>query len=128
MRMVSAIGVFSGIILIPMPLPAVESQVYHIAMEGSAPYYTPELASVPVGYAIQWINQSATAHTITYDGCLTENQCAFDSGAVSPGNSFYLQSLQAGAYPYYCRLHPIMRGVVTVFEPPVNQEETKTIG
>lgn len=53
MRMVSAVGVFCGIVLLRIPLAAVESQVYHIAMEGSAPYYTPELATVPVGNPIQ---------------------------------------------------------------------------
>ncbi|GJL63647.1 MAG: hypothetical protein NPIRA04_23010 [Nitrospirales bacterium] len=107
-------------ILLPTHLVAIESPVNHIAMKGFAPYYTPEFATVLAGYPIQWDNRTATAHTVTHDGCLTGESCAFDSGAISPENSFNLLSLQPGTYPYYCRLHPIMRGVITVIEPTVN--------
>lgn len=119
MRMIAAIGVFCGMILLPTHLVAIESQVYYIAMEGSALYYSPFLATIPIGFAIQWINQTATAHTVTHDGCLTEKPCAFDSGSVFSGNSFTLPPLAAGTYHYYCRLHPIMQGVVVVIEPTV---------
>lgn len=128
MRMFSAIGVFCGIVPLRIPLAAVESQVYHIAMGGLAPYYTPELAIVLVGFPIQWDNQTATNHTVTHDGCLGGESCAFDSGSVSPGNSFSLKSLHPGTYPYYCRLHPIMRGTITIIKPPVGREEPQTIG
>lgn len=127
MRMVSAVGVFCGIILLRIPLAAVESQVYHIAMEGSAPYYTPELATVPVGNPIQWDNQTATDHTVTHKGCLTKKTCAFDSGSVPPRKSFSLSFLQPGTYPYYCRLHPLMRGTITVIEPKVSAGRMKII-
>ncbi len=122
MKIVSAIGGFCGMVLLPIHLVAVEPQVYSIAMEGSAPYYSPFLATVPVGFAVRWINQTATAHTVTHDGCLRGKTCVFDSGSVLPGNSFALPSLKAGTYHYYCRLHPIMRGVVTVTEPTVKEE------
>jgi len=128
MRMVSALGVFCGIVLLQIPLAAVESQVYHIAMEGSAPYYTPEVIIVPAGHPIQWDNRTATAHTVTHDGCLTRESCAFDSGSVFPGNSFALPFLKPGTYPYYCRLHPIMRGVFTVIESTVKGEGASISG
>ncbi len=127
MRMVSGIGVFCGKVLLRIPLAAFESQVYHIAMGGLALYYTPELATVPVGNPIQWDNQTATDHTVTHDGCLTKKTCAFDSGSVLPGKSFTLSFLQPGTYPYYCRLHPIMRGTITVIEPKVSAERMKII-
>jgi len=117
--MISAIGVFFWLVLLRSPWAAVESQVYHIAMEGMAPYYTPAWAKVQTGDAIQWDNRTATAHTATHDDCLNSEDCAFDSDVVSPGNSFVLSSLQPGMYSYYCRLHPIMRGVVTVTEATV---------
>jgi len=117
MRMISTIGIFCGIVLLQSPLAAVESQVYHIAMEGLAPYYTPEVATVLAGYPIQWDNRTATDHSATHDGCLTGETCAFDSGSVSPGHSFAVLSLEPGTYPYYCRLHPIMRGVIKVLGP-----------
>jgi len=122
MRMISTIGVFCGMILIPTHLVAIESQVYYIAMEGSAPYYSPSLATVPADFAVQWINQTATAHTATHDGCLRGKPCAFDSGSVLPGKSFPLPTLKVGTYHYYCRIHPIMRGVVTVTELPLKKK------
>jgi len=82
--------------LLPIHLVAVDSQVYYIAMEGTAPYYVPFFATIPVGDAVQWLNQTATARTVTHDACLTEMPCAFDSGSVTPGNSFALPFLAAG--------------------------------
>ncbi len=114
MKFDSAIAVFGMIVLLRTALPADESGTYHISMEQPAPYYTPVVATIPAGYRIQWNNKTATAHTVTHDECLTEKACVFDSGSVAPGNSFSLSPLQPGTYAYYCRLHPIMRGVITV--------------
>lgn len=108
---------FCGIVLLRTVLSAEGSGTYHITMEQPAPYYSPMVATVPAGYRIQWINKTATAHTVMHNDCLTENVCTFDSGAVAPGKSFTLSFLQPGTYPYYCRLHPIMRGVVRIIEP-----------
>jgi len=44
-------------------------------------------------------------------------------------SSYFLDTtLAAGTYHYYCRLHPIMRGVVTVIEPTVKGEGTSLSG
>lgn len=126
--MASTISIIYVILLGQMAFSSVEPPVYHIAMDGSAPYYTPKIATITVGHPIQWDNQTATDHTVTHEACQAEHFCLFDSGAISPDNSFVLPSLQPGTYHYYCRLHPIMRGVVTVIEPPSNQAESATIG
>lgn len=123
MSMGVAITIFLGLVLVRMPVAAFNTSEYHIAMEGFAPYYTPNVATVLAGYPIKWNNRTATAHTVTHDGCRRGEFCVFDSGAVSPENSFILSSLQPGTYAYYCRLHPIMRGVITVTEPMANREE-----
>ncbi|WP_447969982.1 cupredoxin domain-containing protein [Nitrospira sp. M1] len=87
---------------------------YHITMEQPAPYYSPVLASVSSESPVQWDNKTATVHTITHDECLNEKVCMFDSGAIAPGESFTLSLNQAGTYPYSCRLHPIMRGIIII--------------
>jgi plastocyanin len=110
----SAIVVFWGIILLRTALSVEGSGIYHITMVQPAPYYSPFMATVPSGYDIQWDNKTATAHTVTHDDCLTENDCAFDSGSVASGKSFTLSFLAPGKYPYFCRLHPIMRGTLIV--------------
>ena len=118
----SAKVVFCGIVLLGMALAGDGSGTYHIMMEGTAPYYTPVLATVPAGHRIQWDNITATIHTATHDGCLRGKTCEFDSGPVAAGDSFNLPALQPGTYVYYCRLHPIMRGALTVVESKVHEE------
>jgi plastocyanin len=87
---------------------------FHIMMEDPSPYYSPTVATVPAGLHIQWNNKPATVHTLTHTDCLTTRDCAFDSGSVPPGKSFALSFSEPGIYPYFCRLHPIMRGTIVV--------------
>jgi plastocyanin len=64
-----------------------------------------------------WENPTATEHTVTHTGCLENgDHCAFDSGLMLPTGTFALPGLAPGQYPYICRIHPIMRGVITVTE------------
>lgn len=86
-----------------------------IIIDSGSPYFVPKSATVSTGAPIRWDNPTATEHTITHVGCLAEgNFCAFDSGIVRPNNDFTLPGLPPGHYPYLCRIHPIMHGVVTV--------------
>ncbi len=113
-------GVLGLILPLSTALPADGSGTYHITMEQPAPYYSPFMATIPAGSRIQWDNKTATAHTVTHEGCLTGKACVFDSGSVAPGKSFSLSLLQPGTYAYYCQLHPIMRGVITVLTQESN--------
>ncbi len=90
--------------------------LFTIVMEGEAPYFFPVHAKVPTGTPIQWKNPTATSHTATYDGCVTEGPCLFDSGSVEPNGAYSAPSLPPGRYPYHCQVHPIMRGLLTVTE------------
>ena len=86
-----------------------------IIIDSGSPYFVPKSATVPSGAPIRWDNPTATDHTITHVDCLQEgNTCAFDSGIVRPSGNFILSGLAPGLYPYLCRIHPIMYGVVTV--------------
>ena len=132
MKFDSAKAVFCGVVLLSTALPADGSGTFHITMEQPAPYYSPLVATVPAGSRIQWKNETATAHTVTHDGCLAGQVCAFDSGSVAPGNSFSMSFLPPGTYSYYCRLHPIMRGTIMVqrnkIEPGPKQNGQIKIG
>lgn len=86
-----------------------------IVIDSGSPYFVPKSATVSSGASIRWDNPTATDHTITHIGCLQEgNTCAFDSGIVRPSGNFTLSELAPGQYPYLCRIHPIMYGIVTV--------------
>jgi len=88
--------------------------VYTIHLLGGAPYYYPKAAKVVFGQPLQWKNSTGTFHTITHKGCSQGRACAFDSGPLAPNATFSLYHLKPGIYHYYCRLHPIMRGLLIV--------------
>lgn len=90
-----------------------------ILMEDGSPYYVPVTATVASGNPVRWDNPTPTHHTVTHNGCLEEGTaCLFDSGTVSPGSQFTIPGLPAGRYPYSCRIHPIMRGLLIVMDSP----------
>ncbi len=86
-----------------------------ILIEDGSPYFVPVTATVASGNPIRWDNPTPTHHTVTHDACVDESgPCAFDSGTMPPGDTFTLPGLPPGRYAYHCRIHPIMRGVLTV--------------
>ncbi|MCA9420472.1 MAG: cupredoxin domain-containing protein [Nitrospira sp.] len=86
----------------------------NVSMDYWAPYYRPALAIVPDGVSIHVVNPTSSPHSLTHDGCRADGPCAFDTGAVQPGQEFTIPSLPPGRYSYYCVLHPIMRGEIIV--------------
>lgn len=96
-----------------------------IRMEHWPPYYYPHEAVVWSGVPIQWVNATASPHTVQHDACGTGNPCMFDSGKVNAGESFTLPGLPPGRYPYHCQLHPIMGGTLIVEDPETRKNHTE---
>jgi plastocyanin len=79
-----------------------------VAIEYAA--YKPRQIDVLTGDTVTWTNISVRGHTVTAeDG-------AFDSGRVNANERFAHTFGVQGAYPYYCRLHPTIRGEVDAHE------------
>ena len=90
---------------------------FSIAIDSEPPYYLPKAAVVlSSSIPIRWENTTGTTHTITHDGC-DAGTCLFDSGSVRPGDSYEVPGLPPGDYAYFCRVHPIMRGILSVKGP-----------
>lgn len=70
--------------------------------------YSPQQVTVKVGARVTWVNKTAEPHTVT-----DERGKIFDVTA-DPGRSVTLQFMRAGRYPYFCRFHPYMHGVIVV--------------
>ena len=106
--------------------PAIATPQYTaITIESGSPYFVPKSATVSSGAPIRWDNPTATEHTITHLSCLENGTaCAFDSGIVLPNGSFTLPGLAPGHYPYLCRIHPIMHGVIIVTDAPQLPSQT----
>ena len=89
---------------------------FGIAIDSSSPYFMPKAATIAPHAPIRWENTTGSHHTITHEGCERGGVCVFDSGMLGPDRSYELPGLPPGTYPYSCRLHPIMRGILLVQE------------
>lgn len=108
------------------------SQVLEIEIRNMA--FVPAVAEACVGQTIRWTNNEPTnvprpmSHTVTADPAvaqrpesvlLPEGATAFDSGRLTPGQSFEIVLTVPGEYRYFCRPHELMGhlGSITVVEP-----------
>jgi plastocyanin len=66
------------------------------------------VTEVPIGTTVVVTNTDATPHTWTAeDG-------TFDSGAISPDDTFEFTFTTAGEFAYFCNFHPSMTGTIVV--------------
>jgi Copper binding proteins, plastocyanin/azurin family len=77
------------------------------------PYFPSITGHVPPGTTVTWYNDDQTFHTVTLQGPPTGPDF-FDSGILSPGQSYPHAFPKAGDFQYYCTIHPFMKGVVRV--------------
>ncbi|MCY4489873.1 MAG: plastocyanin/azurin family copper-binding protein [Thaumarchaeota archaeon] len=88
-------------------------------LEGSSvqdtPDYDPDVANVPKGHIVEWINNDTLAHTVTSFDDVGET---FDSSLFGAGESFTLDTstLDIGEYEYFCIVHPWMVSTLIIEE------------
>lgn len=68
----------------------------------------PREVRIRTGEAVAWANHDPLVHTITLD------DGSWDSGDIAPGGTAVRRFDRPGRYPYHCRPHPQMRGIVMV--------------
>ena len=70
--------------------------------------FGPDTLTVPVGATVTWKNRDDIPHTVvSTDG-------VFKSKVRDTDETFYYTFSKAGAYPYFCSIHPKMVGKVIV--------------
>ena len=72
--------------------------------------YAPGRLDVLVGTTVTWQNVDRSTHTVT------EDDDAFDSGNIPPGQSFSMAFPKSGTFRFHCSIHRFMRGELSVFE------------
>ncbi len=87
--------------ILPAPPPAPSS----LPPNAPAPEPAPNL---PVGTIILWYNNDSVDHTVT------ARDNSFDSGRVSPNETFKYIFEEPGEFEYYCKIHPSMVGKITI--------------
>jgi len=71
--------------------------------------YEPETVAVKVGDVIEWKNKDVYQHTVT-----SISDATLRSGIINMGKSWRYKAVKKGTIKYYCKLHPNMRGTLTV--------------
>ena len=71
--------------------------------------YSPRDLSVTLGTAVTWVNRDTVTHTVT-----SQAGGMFDSGSLSTGGTFKFTFPATGTFPYYCAVHPWMKGTIVV--------------
>ena len=85
--------------------------------------FIPAEVSVDVGGSVTWTNDDTLAHFVSA-GDLKEDANmigydypnGFDSPFMQAGDSYTVEDLVEGTYPYFCKVHPWMVGILYVTE------------
>jgi len=112
-------GIDSGVVVtqvdagvtVVTPVPTAVTVAIPVGAMGQGPAaYGVNPLVVAVGTPVTWTNTDAIAHTSTSDTGV------WDSGILSPGQSFTFTFAQAGTYPYHCAIHGAasMSGTIVV--------------
>ena len=73
--------------------------------------FTPNNLTVKLGTTVKWTNKGAITHTATSN----DGGATFNSGNVTPGQSFSYTTTTAGTFQYQCTIHgAAMSGTLTV--------------
>jgi plastocyanin len=72
--------------------------------------FEPKELNITVGTTVTWTNVDDVPHTATSK----DDPQTFDSGALDTDEKFSFTFTKPGKYPYFCKVHPHMTGVVTV--------------
>ena len=70
--------------------------------------YEPDPVTIEEGGKVIWINRDSAPHTATAD------DGSFDTETLEQGKIKSESFKKAGSYPYFCEIHPSMRGTVEV--------------
>jgi plastocyanin len=95
-----------------------------VTIQGIA--FTPQNLTVPAGTTVTWTNKDPVKHTVTSGkpgrdaipgvskGTAPKLTGVFDHAMSPSGATFSFKFTKPGTYPYFCRIHTSLRGVITV--------------
>ncbi len=77
--------------------------------------FSPQNVTVIIGHnnTVEWTNNDTAPHTVT-STTIPVGAASYNSGLLSPGQTFVYTFLVPGTYDYICTIHSWMHGTVTV--------------
>lgn len=91
---------------VPPPSATAEGLTLPVTIENFA--FSPAQLSFPKGTTVTWTNNDAAPHKIDADGQFP------GSPTLQQGQSYSFTFDVVGTFPYYCAIHPSMKGSVEV--------------
>jgi plastocyanin len=76
--------------------------------------FSPERIQVVLGTTVTWTNQDTVPHNVTFAPVVMSSSNNWESGLLSPGQSFSYTFTSQGTFQYHCQEDPGMVGVVIV--------------
>jgi plastocyanin len=76
--------------------------------------FSPMRIQVVLGATVTWTNQDTVAHNVTLTPVVMSSSNTWESGLLSPGQSFSYTFTSQGTFQYHCQEDPGMAGVVIV--------------
>ena len=75
--------------------------------------FIPDTITVETGQIVRWENRDPTPHRIVFTDA-NGRDTNTESGILAAAQSYSRKFTAAGTYPYYCKIHPEMKGTVIV--------------
>ena len=87
--------------------------------------FTPMTATVDVGGKVIFSNTDSAAHTFTSGEATDADSVGvvFDSSLVMAGNTYEWSPTETGDQPYFCIVHPWMKGLIVVQEVEAAEDD-----
>ncbi len=82
--------------------------------EDTGDCYSPSRVTLRSVDTLVWSNDDTSAHTITSGTPQDGPTGHFDSSLIMSGAEYRLELDSPGTYPYFCMVHPWMKGTVVV--------------
>lgn len=112
-RIVAVLLAVSGILTVSYQAFAASQPGDVVTISDSA--FLPAELTVAAGTTVTWSHQDSRRHNVVSgDAGAAGAGAVFASPILSQGQSFSFSFAAAGRYPYFCDLHPEMRGTVVV--------------
>jgi plastocyanin len=96
----------------------VEIKILQGASVQGSPAYGPDPATAGSDALVTWVNADTTLHTATSGKDQSDPDSAklFDSKYLQPNAKYSVpaSTIGKGQHPYYCQVHPYMKGTITI--------------
>ncbi|MGI8552328.1 MAG: plastocyanin/azurin family copper-binding protein [Dehalococcoidia bacterium] len=106
--LVATLVLLSALAAGPLAAPTAPARAADQSIQVGDNFFAAADLTIAAGDTVFWTNNGTVVHTVTAaDG-------SWDSGGLTPGQSFSQMFPSPGTYPYLCVIHDGMSGTVTV--------------